>query len=692
MDINIEQVAFEDIVDLGELKSLLEKFSAITGFTTGLVDNTTNEALLGAGWRDICVNFHRTCPDSEKHCVSSNKELISDLNHSGDIRIHHCKNGLVDGCTPIIIQGRHFANLFSGQILFSPPDKEQFRKQAEQYGYNEQEYLQSLSEVPVISEKKFTAILHYLAEIASIIAQMGLANLQIRQQSTEREALLQSILKSAPVGIGLVINRVMDWTNDRMSEITGYTKAELKGQKAQMLYTDEVEFERVGQEKYAQIRDYGTGSVDTQLKRKDGSIIDVHLSSTPIDKKDLTAGVTFTVLDITERKKAEREIIKTKEDLFQAHKMEAIGTLAGGVAHDFNNILSAIIGFSELAKDSIPPDNPAQQDIDTILASSMRAADLVQQILTFGRKSTHHRHPFMPHLIVREALKMLRSSLPVTLSFEENIDADCGSILADPTKMHQIVVNLCTNAFHAMKNEKGLLAVSLYREEICAEDIHESDVSPGSFIVLSVGDTGCGMDSKTVERIFEPYFTLKETGKGSGLGLSVVHGIVKDYKGFIRVGSDPGKGSVFYVHLPALEKTVSSEGKNGKEIPTGTERILVVDDEISIANLQKTVLERLGYTVTAKTDSREALEEIRSDSDRLDLIITDQSMPYLSGVELAEEILKIKSDLKIILCTGYSSVITEEGALAIGIKKYLKKPINRSTLANVVRQVLDGDE
>lgn len=387
--------------------------------------------------------------------------------------------------------------------------------------------------------------------------------------------------------------------------------------------------------------------------------------------------------DITQQKKME-------EELFQSHKMEAIGTLAGGIAHDFNNILSAIIGFSELAMHDLPEDSRARKDIDQVISSSRRAAELVKQILLFSRKGALQLHPFRPHLIVKEALKMLRSTLPTTISMDEHIDIECGSILADPTSIHQIVVNLCTNAYHAMENEKGALTVTLSRKEIGKEDIVEHDVSPGPFIELSIQDTGRGMDAKTMARIFEPYFTTNEVGKGSGLGLAVVHGIVKTLHGFIEVESEPGKGSTFHVYIPALAKSAEvSETTEIKDMPGGTERILVVDDEEIIVTLNKAVLEMLGYKVTATTSSAEALAKIRTHADEFDLVITDQTMPDLSGVELAKAILQIKPDMPIILCSGYSSVVTEKEALAYGIKKYAMKPMNITTLAQIVRDVLD---
>lgn len=412
-----------------------------------------------------------------------------------------------------------------------------------------------------------------------------------------------------------------------------------------------------------------------------------YVSSAPI--LDETGNIQYlihTAKDISEQKRMEKE-------LFQSQKMEAIGTLAGGVAHDFNNILSAIIGYSEMARLRLPPDNPAAEDITQVLQASRRAADLVQHILTFSRQSDHCLEPLAPQLLIKEALKMLRASLPSTIEIKEKVDSKCGKIMADPTNIHQIIVNLCTNALHAMEKEKGVLTVKLYRTTITANEIpKEAEVSPGSFIVLEVSDTGHGMDQATAEQIFDPYFTTKEVGKGTGLGLAVVHGIIEDYHGFIRVKSEPGQGASFFVHIPALQEELSpsAETEVNEPLPGGTEHILVVDDESMIANILKAMLEHLGYTVTAMTESPAALDIIRKDPDKFDLIITDQTMPHLTGAELAEKILTIKPAMPIMLCTGYSSILPEEEALAVGIKQYTRKPVDSRTLATKVRLALDG--
>ncbi len=409
------------------------------------------------------------------------------------------------------------------------------------------------------------------------------------------------------------------------------------------------------------------------------------VSAAPVlDENGALTHLTHVAKDITDKKKLE-------EDLFQAQKMESVGTLAGGIAHDFNNILSIIMGYAELAKVHIPVDNKAQIDIDQILKSSQRAADLVRQILTFSRKSNHYLESLSPHLIIKEALKMLRASLPATIHIQENIDENCGNIMADPTNIHQIVINLCTNALHSMENEQGTLGICLFRKTLKKNQIAEEvGESPGLFVVLEIKDTGHGMAPQTIANIFDPYFTTKGLGKGTGLGLSVIHGIIKDYHGFIRVDSNPGNGSIFQVYFPALmEETKKKETPDIPPLPTGTERILIVDDEPSIVEVNKKNLEKLGYNVTITTESSWALEKIRSAPDQFDLVISDQTMPGLTGVELSLEILKTRPDMPIIICTGYSSVISEENSLTIGIRKYLKKPVSTNRLARSIRQVID---
>ncbi len=401
----------------------------------------------------------------------------------------------------------------------------------------------------------------------------------------------------------------------------------------------------------------------------------------------LPAGEVVAVYeDITEKKKLEQE-------LFQAQKMEAIGTLAGGIAHDFNNILAAILGYAEMARMNLPDSSGTAKDIDEVITAGNRAADLVKQILTFSRKEQKKQQPLQISLMVKEAVKMMRSSLPATIEMETSIDQRVGMVMADPTSIHQLVVNLCTNASHAIGNDMGKMKVALHSIELGEEQLADKPViNAGSFVVLTVKDSGEGMDEKTKAQIFEPYFTTKEPGKGTGLGLAVIHGIVEQCNGFIEVESSPGQGSEFLVFLPVIDEAIDkvSTGKEITPLPSGREKILLVDDEPAITQIGQAVLTGLGYDVTAETKSGIALEKFQAAPESFDLVITDQTMPDLTGIDLAKAMLKLRPDLPIILCTGYSSAITEEEVYAIGIKFFASKPLSKRTLAGLVRQALDG--
>jgi CheY-like chemotaxis protein len=377
--------------------------------------------------------------------------------------------------------------------------------------------------------------------------------------------------------------------------------------------------------------------------------------------------------------------------------MEAIGTLAGGIAHDFNNILSIIIGYAETIKMfDLSQDSPLISKMDEVLSASYRARDLVQQILTFCYKTEQQKHPLQIGLIVKEALKFLRSSLPSTIDIRQRIRTK-EMILADPTHMHQVIVNLCTNAAHAMRESGGMLEVSLDETELDDPDVlygaalHSQNLTRGDYLRLTVRDTGHGMDSGVIERIFEPYFTTKKQGEGTGLGLAMVQGIVHGHGGAVTVDSEPGKGSTFQVFLPKLIKEGDQpESKESSPVPFGkNECILFIDDEEHIVEIGEDALKHLGYEVVAKRSSAEALEIFREQPNIFDLVITDQTMPEMTGDMLSREILRIRPDIPIILCTGYSEKITEEKAKAAGIREFIAKPLGTKKLANVIRKVLD---
>ncbi|MGD9733063.1 MAG: PAS domain S-box protein [Desulfamplus sp.] len=415
------------------------------------------------------------------------------------------------------------------------------------------------------------------------------------------------------------------------------------------------------------------------------------VSFSPIFHTDNTVSVLHVLRDITDIK-----AIETK--LQQAQKMEAVGVLAGGIAHDFNNILSPIMGYTQLLSEDIPKESPLRSSLDEIYAASMRAKDMVRQILTFARQEKGEVRLMKMHHIVKEALKLIRSTIPATIDIKQDIRKECGLINADPTQIHQIVMNLATNAYHAMEETGGTMRVSLKEAELNPElneqDIVGQYIQKGIYACLTVSDTGAGIPEDIRDKIFDPFFTTKKQGKGTGLGLSSVHGIVTSCGGFIRLHSELGRGTEFNIYLPVVESYLKKDDALQVKMPMlgGNERILLVDDEAVLITLQKGMLERLGYNVTSRTSSIEALEAFRSNPDKFDMVITDMAMPSMSGDKLAVELIKIRPDIPVLLCTGFSTIMSEEKALSIGIKGFLMKPVTISDIDKKIRDVLDNNK
>jgi PAS domain S-box-containing protein len=394
--------------------------------------------------------------------------------------------------------------------------------------------------------------------------------------------------------------------------------------------------------------------------------------------------------DISRIKDLEKESLRIQAQLQQAQKMEAIGTLAGGIAHDFNNILSAVIGYTEIALTDIPEGTPQHRNLQEVLKAGSRARDLVKQILTFSRQTEQELKPLQVNQIISETLKLLRASLPTTVRISLDIQSD-SAVLADSTQIHQVIMNLCTNAAQAMRAKGGQLNIDLSDVVLGGSFIEQHPyLSPGAYIKLRIIDTGPGMEKAILDRIFDPFFTTKERGEGTGMGLAVVLGIVKSHGGTITVESEVGKGSTFNVFLPVIMREVDHKVSNKAPIPTGTERILFIDDEKSLVDLGQQILERLGYKVTIRTSSVEALELFMAQPDKFDLVITDMTMPNMTGDELAGKLMDMRADIPVILCTGYSERISRERAHELGIKEFILKPIVMRELAEKVRRVLDG--
>lgn len=426
-------------------------------------------------------------------------------------------------------------------------------------------------------------------------------------------------------------------------------------------------------------------------RKKDGTVFPVEVTANYLTLDGRRVNVS-AVRDISHRIEMEEEKNKLEAQLNQARKMESVGTLAGGIAHDFNNILSAVIGYTELSMEVVEKGSRLEDNLREILTAGQRAKDLVTQILTFARRTEGEKKPVQVGLMAKEVLKLIRSSIPTSIEIQQDIRSRA-LVMADPGQIHQIFMNLCTNAAQAMEMGEGVLRVRMSDVTLEKKIVKGSvAIKPGCYIRITVADTGPGIPGAQINSIFEPYFSTKVIGEGTGLGLAVVHGAVKGIDGEIFVESEPGRGAVFTVYLPVTrfrnDRLLSAEEK----LPGGEERILFVDDEAPIAKMGGQILQRLGYYVTTRTSSVEALELFRANPESFDLVISDMTMPNLTGDKLAAEIMNIRPGLPVIICTGYSKKISEKSAAKIGIKALAYKPIVKAELARTIRRVLDGRE
>jgi PAS domain S-box-containing protein len=435
-----------------------------------------------------------------------------------------------------------------------------------------------------------------------------------------------------------------------------------------------------------------SSAIEHRIIRKDGQ--QGWIRNTPVICRDLSGKITSYagfVQDISELKRAEQEKELLESRLSQAQKMEAMGTLAGGIAHDFNNILTSVMSYTELALLKLKEEKIIHY-LEQVLKGCDRAASLVQQILTFSRHADPEKKNINIKIIVKEALKLLRSSLPVTIEIRQRFDCRPCQVLSDPTEIHQIIMNLCTNSAHAMRDKGGVLEVEISSMNIGAEQgMPFPDLDPGPYAQIVVRDEGHGIDPAIADKIFDPFFTTKGPGEGTGMGLSVVYGIVKKNGGAIRVESESGRGTTFRICFPLI--TDSEDSFTGAKIssPKGTGHILFVDDEAPICQASEETLSALGYTVDVFTDSEEALRAFVHRSGQYDLVITDMTMPKMTGIILAGEILKIRPDVPVIICTGYSESVSEKQLQQVGIKRLLMKPLKRCNLAMAVREVLNNN-
>ncbi|MFC1825888.1 PAS domain S-box protein, partial [Thermodesulfobacteriota bacterium] len=508
-------------------------------------------------------------------------------------------------------------------------------------------------------------------------------NITDRKRAEEERVRLATAIEQASESILIADGPgTIQYVNPAFERLSGYTREEIVGQNFRILKSDR--HDEAFYRKMYDIISHGeiwSGRIFNTMK--DGTLREFETSISPIqDNTGKVINFVSVNRDITQQAILESQ-------LRQAQKMDSIGNLAGGIAHDFNNILSSIIGYTELSLDDVERGSLIEDNLQEVYRAGKRARDLVKQILAFARQSNEEQQPIQVDTIAQEALKLIRSTIPTSIEIRQKLESN-SLIMGNPTQVHQLFMNLCTNAAQAMEDRGGFIEVGL--GDVAIDDrfsLVELGLKPGNYLKMTVSDTGSGIDPSIIDSIFEPYFTTKGVGEGTGMGLALVHGIVESHGGRITVDSELGKGTAFSIYLPIAKKRDAYQPYGQGELPSGHERILFVDDELPIAQMGSQILERLGYQVTVRTSSVEALELFRSRSNDFDLVITDMTMPNITGDQLSVELVKIRFDLPVILCTGYSKKITDEKAAKIGIKAFAYKPIVKADLAKTVRKVLD---
>jgi len=515
---------------------------------------------------------------------------------------------------------------------------------------------------------------------------------QVDEQLRETERKYRELAESLPQVIFEVDSKGnLVYLNQTGYALFGYTPEDLaKGFNVLEAFIPE-DRERIAGDIMLNVQGRKLGRQEYTALKKDGSKFPVGVHANRVMRDHTATGVRGILIDFTPVKLAEEEKKKLEIQLQQAQKMEAIGALAGGIAHDFNNILSAIIGYTELAMLNEGAEH-CTTELNEALKAANRAKDLVKRILAFSRQTDEERMPVRASLVAKEAVKFIRATIPATIEIKTRIDDKSGAVLANSVELHQIIMNLCTNAQHAIGEQAGLLEVAVQNTEIGLSQKNDLiDLEIGSYVGISVKDTGNGMSRDVMKKIFDPYFTTKKKGVGTGLGLAVVHGIVKKYGGTIKVESELGKGTTFHIYLPKANIAAPIKAEKPKPLMGGSERILFVDDEKMLVEIGQQALQRLGYDVVSRTSPIEALELFKAKPDFFDLVITDKTMPGMTGDGLAKELMSIRPSLPVVICTGYSQTVDQERAKQMGIKAFVMKPILINELAAAVRKALDND-
>jgi len=685
----------QELLNINQIQSLLDRLSEIYSFTTAILDNEGN-ILTATAWQDICLKFHRRNEESRKECIKSDRYIFEHINSSNPAVNYRCRHGLMDSAMPIIINGVHYGNFFTGQFFVEKPDLNFFREQARKYNFDEEEYLSAVRKVPILTVEQLNRYLLFMKSLLEVISNMGLKQLQTIESGKkiqESEVLLQSIIENLPNAVFLkdAINLNYIRFNKAAEQMMGWKREDLIDKNAYDIFPKEQADLFAIQDRQVLesglLADIPEEPVDTINGRRI-----IHTKKIPImdeyGKPKYLLGISE---DITQQKKAEEDSEKLQQQLNQAQKMESVGQLAGGVAHDFNNMLTAILGHTEMAMIRCLPSNPIYNDLKAIEQAARRSADLTRQLLAFARKQTVSPRTLDLNNTVAGMLKMLKRLIGEDIEFVWHPGENIWLIKIDPSQIDQILANLCVNARDAIA---GIGKIILETKNASFDEAYCSlypGYLPGDYVMLAVNDNGRGIDKNIIDRIFEPFFTTKEAGKGSGLGLATVYGIVKQNKGFINVYSEPGEGSTFKIYLPRvlngilepINATVTDIQKGHGEI------ILLVEDEMLILDVNRSMLEELGFRVLTARTPGEAFLHARAHVDEIRLLITDVIMPEMNGLDLAKRLIEIIPSLRCLFTSGYTAnVIAHHGVLNEDVM-FLQKPFSKHDLAVKVREVME---
>jgi len=707
--------AIGDLVNLDELRDIFEKFTRATGFTIGFLDHPGLNVLIATGWRDICTKFHRSCSASMEVCLKSNLSLPGKLSQPHQLIIEPCEHGLVDCATPIIIRGKHIASLATGQLLLEKPDRERFRRQARLYGFDEQEYLAALDEIPVVDPVQLRNVTVFLGSLAIVVSELGYSNLAMKEETTrleeeiaERKRMGQALQASEEkyralvetTGTGYVIvdiNGIVIDANAEYVRLTGRSSlAEVVG-RAVIEWTSPGDQER-NAAAVRQCVDHGfIRNLEIDYQTPDGQHVPVLINASVLPSPQSSPRIVSLCRDITDRRQAEEERRKIEARMLHVQKLESLGVLAGGIAHDFNNLLMGILGNIDIALVDLPLSSAARAPLADAENAARRAADLCRQMLAYSGKGRFVVQQINLRELIEEMAQMLQVSISKKAVLRCAFDAHAPAVEADATQLRQVIMNLIINASESLGENEGVISVitgSMECDRRYLAGTHTTEeLREGRYAYVEVSDTGCGMDDETKLRLFEPFFTTKFTGRG--LGLSAVLGVIRGHKGAIKVYSEQGKGTTFKVLLPAIDRPAETLAR-ATDVSGwhGSGTVLLVDDEDSVRVVARRMLEKMGFRVLQATHGQEAVELLQATetagAERIVCVILDLTMPHMSGEEAFRELRRLRSDLPIILSSGFNEQDVTQRFVGKGLAGFIQKPYQTKDLAAKLRDVLEN--